>query len=137
MRNAFLTLLDKTSGAAGTEGTSFSPDLITGKQYGTDFNNITQSIQSGGNNIIYIMLLIAAFMGAGGLIFAFIKIMGGGGSTVSESKDKLIWTVIAIIGAFAAVGSIAVLHSIGTNLFSSGAAADAATTTGMIMMGLF
>lgn len=100
-------------------GTAFNTTMVTGNLDDSgSFNNIATSVEKGGNSVIYILLLAAAFLGAIGLIISFIMIMAGGSQAVSAGKSNLLWKVIAIIGAFASVGSIAVLHSIGSGLFS-------------------
>lgn len=96
---------------------TFNPEKITGAKVGSDFDNITTSIENGGNNIIYIMMMCGGFLVAIGLGVAFIKIMAGGSATKSEAKGQLLWIVAAGIGVFATVGIVGILYSIGNGLF--------------------
>ena len=121
-QNAFLFLAD--------EGVAFDPTIVTGHKTGTAFDSIADSVKSGGNSIIYILLLAAALIGAVGLIIAFIQIMAGGSNTKSNAKGNLLWIIVAIVGAAASVGSISVLFAIGRGLFGSSSATE---TAGIIM----
>lgn len=109
----FLRSIDRILLSMGT----FDPSTITGAKSGSDFDNITTSIENGGNNIIYIMMMVGGFIAAIGLGVAFIKIMAGGSVTKSEAKSQLLWIIGAGIGIFAVVGIVGVLYSIGSGLF--------------------
>jgi len=130
MNNLGALLMGAGTGTGSSSGT-FNTSTITGQQSGSGFNGIANSISAGGNNIIFILVTIAAFCGVVGLIVTFIKMMAGGSATKSEAKGNLVIIVFAIIGAFAAMGAVKLLYDIGNGLFTT-TGSNANTVGGLI-----
>ena len=85
---------------------------------GNGFENFSNSIEAGGNSIVYIMMMFVGFGLVIGLIVAAIKIALGGSTAKTEGKGSILWILIAGIIAFGAIGIVGAVQAIGSGLFT-------------------
>lgn len=91
---------------------------ITGGLVNNAFTNVSNSIESTGNSLVYILMMIIGFVGVIGLGIAVLKIMIGNSMTKSAAKGELLWILVAGIIGFGAMSIIGLLQTIGGGLFT-------------------
>lgn len=96
---------------------TWNASSITGAK-GNGFENFSNSIEAGGNSIVYIMMMFVGFGLVIGLIVAAIKIALGGSTAKTEGKGSLLWILIAGIIAFGAIGIVGAVQAVGSGLFT-------------------
>lgn len=96
---------------------TWNASSITGAK-GNGFENFSNSIEAGGNSIVYIMMMFVGFGLVIGLIVAAIKIALGGSAAKTEGKGSLLWILIAGIIAFGAIGIVGAVQAVGSGLFT-------------------
>ena len=96
---------------------TWNASSITGAK-GNGFENFSNSIEAGGNSIVYIMMMFVGFGLVIGLIVAAIKIALGGSTAKTEGKGSLLWILIAGIIAFGAIGFVGAVQAVGSGLFT-------------------
>ncbi len=102
-------------------GTFDAGSMINGET-SEAFGNLNNNIQSAGNGMVYIMMMLIGFIGVIGLGIAAIKVMVGGAATKSEAKGSLFWILIALIVGFGAIAIVGTLQTVGNCLFNTAAA---------------
>ena len=96
---------------------TWNASSITGAK-GNGFENFSNSIEAGGNSVVYIMMMFVGFGLVIGLIVAAIKIALGGSAAKTEGKGSLLWILIAGIIAFGAIGIVGAVQAVGSGLFT-------------------
>ena len=98
-------------------------DILKKAQQGGNANGATTNLENqvnefgaAGYKLIY---MVAIFLFAIGLIYAFIKLFFSNGQTRSESKGDIIWKIIAVICAVGVLGMISLLTGVGSQLFGN------------------
>jgi len=104
-------------GENNTAVNTWNATSITGAK-GNGFENFSNSIEAGGNSIVYIMMMFVGFGLVIGLIVAAIKIALGGSTAKTEGKGSILWILIAGIIAFGAIGIVGAVQAIGSGLFT-------------------
>ena len=106
---------------SGTSNTwQVNGNLTGAKNDGGAFDNLSNSISTTGNSLVYILMMIIGFVGVIGLGIAVIKIMVGGAQTKSEAKGSLFWILVAAVIGFGAMAIIGVAQTIGSGLLGAG-----------------
>lgn len=100
-----------------TTANTWNASSITGEK-GNGFENFSNSIQAGGNSIVYILMMIVGFGLVIGLIVAALKIALGGSATKTDGKGSLLWILVAGIIAFGAMGIVGAIQAVGSGLFT-------------------
>lgn len=104
-------------GENNTTANTWNASSITGEK-GNGFDNFSNSIQAGGNSIVYILMMIVGFGLVIGLIVAALKIALGGSATKTDGKGSLLWILVAGIIAFGAMGIVGAIQAVGSGLFA-------------------
>lgn len=93
-------------------------DNITGGLQNNSFQNLTNTVQTTGNSLVYILMMIVGFVGVIGFGIAAVKIMVGGSAAKAEAKGSVFWIVVAAIIGFGAMSIIGLLQTVGAGLFT-------------------
>ena len=90
---------------------------ITGGLENNSFTNITTTVQTTGNSIVYILMMVIGFVGVIGFGIAAVKIMVGGSNTKATAKGDIFWIIVAAVLGFGAMAIIGLLQTVGVGLF--------------------
>lgn len=93
---------------------------ITGSmQDGGAFGNVTTAISTGGNSLIYIVMMLVGFVGVIGIGIVSLKLMVGGAQTKGAAKGDIGWILVALLIGFGAIAIVGLVQGIASGLFTT------------------
>lgn len=114
-----------TAGGEGGAGNTFqvnnsSGGGITGSmQDDGAFGNVTTAISTGGNSLIYIVMMLVGFVGVIGIGIVSLKLMVGGAQTKGAAKGDIGWILVALLIGFGAIAIVGLVQGIASGLFTT------------------